>query len=479
VTAARANENMSHPPGAPNHSSELYATLTAPDHALAPHTCGDILRGHIHYRCLNPNTTITHLSANFKCKIRTLISTGSGNNRRTYKSKVYLFHFNINYINNATPMTGTSSWPFEWQIPWTTLPHPTQTVFGPSADFDMGDARPLPPSMEQWGDGHSQSITYYVEPVAVRPGKLITHKVKDKLCITFRPPRADPNPGQQLQSRANDIVRESRLLDPVKAAQPWGMKEKTKSLFKSSKDDPDPRVRFTLRSSMPMIAVANQPMPLNLELAYDKDKSTAPTQPSVELVSFHARLTAVTSFRVAVKALFSVRDYGLVRQNTSKIDICNVVLKPQPIHDGMRLGELIPTFGISADIPPTFKSFSISRGYVLKVTARVKCAERIGEIELGKHGLLILPEHWRPHPSEVANMPMPMYLQQQHQLTSGPDSGQALALPGARPEKAEYVPQNEADGGSAPAYAEGAPPAYHDVTAEESGKTQHWNDEKR
>lgn len=69
---------------------ELFITLDDGDHMNAIHTCGDIVRGNVHLRP-HSDITVNNLDVAFKCKIKTFITTGSGNNRRTHKAKAYLF----------------------------------------------------------------------------------------------------------------------------------------------------------------------------------------------------------------------------------------------------------------------------------------------------------------------------------------------------------------------------------------------------
>ncbi|MCJ1446971.1 MAG: hypothetical protein MMC23_007479 [Stictis urceolatum] len=402
---------------------ETYITLAEGDHMNALHTCGDILRGHVHFRPNSSETTLSSLVVNFKCKVRTTITTQSSSqmagagpglvtrSSRTYKSKVYLFDFGTTYIHSPTQITSYQSFPFKFIIPWTVLPHPTQFDISPHPNFEaIGPHTPLPPTLIQTVLNNVETIQYYLEVTALRLGMMITHKLKDRLPILFCPPRQDPHPASQLAFRSNNIFRESRLLDPKKAAEPYGLKERAHHFF-HSKEDPDPHVSFTIHSSVPSVGCVNAPLPVTLDLIYNEAGSSAPVQPPVYLASLYARLTSFTDYRALMRSVFG--DGQIVRQHSQKIDLCHVSLNtPVPLGEGTDLNAMFPQLGLGLNTVPTFRSPTISRWYVIKITAVVVSAEKKSEIELGKHGFVVLPGVVRQFPGpmgmEAPSVPPPM-----------------------------------------------------------------------
>ena len=109
-------------------------------------------------------------------------------------------------------------------------------------------------------------------------------------------------------------------------------------------------------------------------IEYEPARSTAPEVPTIYLTNIHARLTAITDCRVPHEALFNNRGGNDTPRYEEKIDIVNQSFN-MPMYNHMQLDELIGGLRTLPNLPPSFKSYNISRHYILIVTAVVTCAQ--------------------------------------------------------------------------------------------------------
>ena len=393
---------------------QFYLTLENGDQLHALHTSGDTIRGKVHLRPFgNESLSVTNLRVNFKCKARTLITVHSNNasshrTSTTHKSSVYLFWFSAEVVSRSITVNSHHSWDVEFQFPWTAMPHPTQISFGANPAFPHQVGHRLPPTWSRDCHGHTQSVEYYLEAIMNRQGRMIDHKNKDRIPLFFCPPLdiPDPAPFRQM-GRAGYIMRTSRLLDPVKKAERYGFRERTKRIFSSNQD---PSARFVVKASAPTVCCVGDVLPINLHVTYNQNSSTAPEQPEISINNFYVRLNDYVQYRVPITRFFG--DSELCKDSDNKINVAGKivsVLAKKIVYDGMSLNEITP-LRLSPALGPSFATFSISRNYVLKVSAVFNCAGKNYDLVLLRHLLTVHPARtlYRPLPGASPSLMQPL-----------------------------------------------------------------------
>jgi hypothetical protein len=367
-----------------------YFTLENGDKPNALHTCGDRIRAkvHLHPSVRNETLSVSNLRVNFKCKVRTVIVTGGGNNRRTHKSSIYLFWFSTEIIRHRNiSINAPQSWDVEFEFPWAVAPHPSQNGFRQNALFKHQAGHPLPPTWSRDCLGHNQTVQYYLESVVTRQGRMMEHGDKGILPLRFSPPLRIPDPPPALMTGMRGrLLRTSRLLDPAKRDEHYGFRERTKNLFSS---DPDPIATFFVTASAPTVCCVGDSLPVTLHIQYDQRTSTAPEQPEVTLKFFHVRLTDTVQYRVSTSGLLG--DSELQRASEEKILIANRAVHPEPIvYEGMSLNEIAPV-PLRLNVGASFATFSVNKSYMLKISAIFHCVGKDFDITLLRHRLTVHP----------------------------------------------------------------------------------------
>ena len=408
---------------------ELYITLIAPDHLNALHTCGDIIRGQVHFRPQS-DKTIDELSVHLKCKLKNNISTGSGDNRRQYTAKAILVWEYKKFINTITPFPATPAgsnhrtWDFEFQFPWEVQANlPSTKPYQTHDEFEHWPGHALPPSYSISFGSDTQSVAYYLEAKIHKPNAIFKSTSKDKMLIQFSPSRAFPPPEMQPLRSTNHLSRSSRWLDPVKRNEKLSLGQKTKRIFSS---EPDPTALFILEGHVPTVLCTDSPIPITLNFHHDLVNSTAPESPEVYIENVRARLTAFVSYRVPLGRGFRGSHTELVRHNDRKIELLNKTFSARPIYDGMQLLDLVPELSMANKAPPMFQTYGIKVYYKLKVSIILTCAKKSGEVVIANHGVTVLPGIQRSPPedridSKMAdlNTELPSY----GESVAGPSSG--------------------------------------------------------
>ena len=385
----------------------MYFTLQNGHDAGTAHTCGDTIRATLHLQPRGEESlSVSDICVKFKCKVRTAITTGGGNNQTTHRSSIYLYCFSTPIpIGSQGSITVNSrqSWDVEFQFPWTVLPHPTQTDCRPHPAFPHEAGHRLPPTWSRLCNSNTQSVHYYLEWTMTRKGRLIDHNNKDRLPLVFCPPLDIPSPEQFPLSGPKAVIwRESRLLDPAKRGDHYGFREKTKDFFSSSNQNPN--ARFNVTASAPTVCCMIDSLPVKLHLEYREDLSTAPERPEVTIRSLQVRLDDFVQYRVQ-------RKWGgeLVRTSSNKVDVAKKIFSPREVvYDAMNLNDLVPLDILRG---PSFATFNVNRTYMLKISATFSCSGKDFDLVIYRNELTIHPARimYRPfpgsHPQGEAPMP--------------------------------------------------------------------------
>jgi hypothetical protein len=276
----------------------------------------------------------------------------------------------------------------EFQFPTVTMPHASQSVVAPEshAVFEWEPGHALPPSFSAKIGSYSQSIEYYLEAEMNPDSHFYRRRHKFRVPLPFSPPRqseAPSPPRLEIVRPGYAVSCSSRLLDPVMAAQPYGLVQKTARLFSNPHKNPDPTAHFAVGGSVPTHALAGQPLPVVLSFTYDVSKSTAPQEPPVYLTHLWARMTVVTDYRVAPLRVIGGKR-KVERQDSRKVDLLICQNVNARLVDGLNdlTGIINPSIRLPADLPPNFTSFNICRSYLLKISVTLKCADKTFEVDI-------------------------------------------------------------------------------------------------
>ncbi|KAL9597141.1 MAG: hypothetical protein Q9219_005363 [cf. Caloplaca sp. 3 TL-2023] len=376
-----------------------YFTLENGDEATAVHTCGDVVRAKVHIQPQNGESlSLKNFSVNFKCEVRTVISTGSGKDSHTHRYSINLFCFSTPIIGQRTiTVNAHQAWDIAFEFPWAIVPHPTHDVFRMNPAFPHESNHRLPPTWQQRCRGYVQTVQYYLESKMIRHGGVMDHNDKHQLPLLFCPPLDLANPPPALTAGPREtIMRTSRLLDPSKRNERHTLRDKVRDLFTSSNQIPS--AIFGIKASAPTVCCVGDSLPITLQLNYDENSSTAPIQPELTISSLYVRLNDFVQYRIPSRSPFA--SYELVRQSDGKIVIAQRFFAQRPVYDGMSLDELASLCLHPSDVGISFATFTISRQYVLKVSATFNCGAKDYDVVLLKHELTVHPARslYRPPP---------------------------------------------------------------------------------
>lgn len=313
-------------------------------------------------------------------RTKTKIMRRNGNSRVTYRGRHHLFSKTVVVHTESTPLErgGTYKWPFVMAFP-TGLPS--------IKDSDQQVNNRLPPSFEdnamEWGAHYESFIEYKLNASICRHQSNEVMHFTD-LGIKYAPtfPADKPIPDPRNQTFMQRFMAKSLLLLPENDGRELTFKEKTKSVFHSSKL---PAAAFKFTATCPSVVLAGTKFILMAGLEHLPGETTAPQTPTVELQSIYASLKCYTSV-VAEGAFHNPQDTAestLWKKTWTGLRAFN---------KGEAWTKILST-ALPGMLAPTFKTFNISRQYCLKIHATIKCADKTFDFVAGsgRTTLLVLP----------------------------------------------------------------------------------------
>ena len=358
---------------------EFAIVLADGDSPRSIYTSGDRVKGQVVWNA-SRRLTVESIILQFKGVVKTQVMVSSGNSRRAVRGKAFLFDYAHTLSRTLHQDVGQSrSWDFDFVFPNNT-PAASGNRWAEHPKFHHLPGHQLPPT---WSSLDGRQQIYYQIKVSAHTPLVFRRPLKDRVNLIYSPYRSVQYPDYLLCKRTTTVVRTTRKLDSALPVQHRSVKESARSLFGSSIPS-EPTSTFFVHSEVPRIVYVNGKLPIFIDIEHDLAKSTSREIPVIHLKDFHARLTEYTGVRVP---------NNHIRDSDRKITIDRRYYG-RPLTERMNLGEAW-NISIEGHIPPTFKTYSMSREYVLKVTATVVCARKEYEIELGRHGLLILPGPYR------------------------------------------------------------------------------------
>ncbi|MCJ1354822.1 MAG: hypothetical protein MMC33_004812 [Icmadophila ericetorum] len=362
---------------------------------------GSIIKGLVG---VDPQSSLllSNVSISLKGRITTRIDEGSGEHKRIYRQKNYLFSISNTLRNGGPLVREATTWRFEFQFPETVQPYPQENEIIPGDGFVHLPGHPLPPTWES-SDRWSQ-ISYYLEVFAYDTTAVFRNEIKNRLPLQFRPSRSIENPLPIPYYRKTPHHFESYKLDPEYGTQHLSFREMARKVFTAS--EPKPRLSFHVRSSIPQQAIPGASFPIMIGLEHDPSSTTAPMIPPIYLQHLHVRLTNSYQTRVQARLFLKVRNHA--QMYSKKIVILNRGFINLAMGERMEMIELLPAdyLKVPENLLPTFSSYTVAGNYMIKVTATIRVLDKFFELELGKVPLLVHPKEYTvQNPSLEIGMP--------------------------------------------------------------------------
>lgn len=330
-------------------------------------------------------------------RTKTKIVRKRGNNSRSvYRGRHSLFSKSIIIQSTSTPLqAGQSySWPFSISFPGNLPPSAIQQRLPSPVDDE------LPPTFRDenigFGTDYEGFVEYTLRATVFKHqsgAAIYTHEIPVKYLPTFPIGRAVPDPRDRSASQTFDA--RSLLLLPENEGRELTFKEKTKSVFQSSKL-PNSVFRFTV--SYPTIVLAGSRFMITAGIEHIPSSSTAPQVPQVEIDQLYVSLKGYSHMEAEGTFHEHAHDSEdtLFKKTWGKIG---------PFTKGEGWTKMLSaTF--PEHIPASFKTYNITRRYFLKVAAKLKCVDKNFDFvaQSGRSQLLVLP---RRRPAAQEQLPAP------------------------------------------------------------------------
>ncbi|KAF2096493.1 hypothetical protein NA57DRAFT_78096 [Rhizodiscina lignyota] len=326
--------------------------IIRPDFANQNYGTGDTVTGQVMLLNAKPEL-IGRVFIELWGRTKTKIIRRNGNSRVTYRGRHHLFSKVEVIQQTSTPLEAghTYGFPFSVTFP-TTLP--------PMADgSDQGLDKTLPPSFRddemEWGAHFESFVEYKLTANICRHQSNIVMRTTE-LALNYVPTLRNDQvvPDGRSTSSSQKFIARSLLLLPENEGRELTFKEKTKSVFSSSKL---PAAAFKFTVSYPTTVLAGDRFLISAGIEHLPGESTAPT-PAVELQSIY----------ISLKGWTNVQAEGVFHNPQDNLEA--TLWKKQWINVGLfNKGEgwtkMLST-ALPELLPPTFKTFNMGRSYCFK-----------------------------------------------------------------------------------------------------------------
>ncbi len=273
--------------------------------------------------------------------------------------------------HGQTSNVDRNEWPFSFTLPLDcTLSQSYSAITSPH--FNSDPSQPLPISFMDNSQDGSCSILYKLQATLVSPprdGYYTNEGCTEKVDISVYLPRNIEQPPFNFNDKRVEFTYRSLLLLPREERElvhrPLTIKERLK--LKTPSTEHLPKAVFAIRVQTPSVAVIGRPLPLMLHVDYDADASTVPP-PIFHLKRVSIHLCEATS-------IWSLTGTG---ESESTRWTKEVTLQAKDfetriprVEERLDLRKVMDTL-VNRDLPPTFKTFNITRTYSLKVFVRLE-----------------------------------------------------------------------------------------------------------
>lgn len=297
-------------------------------------------------------------------RTKTKIVRKRGNNSRSvYRGRYTLFSKSIIINSTSTPLTAgqTYRWPFAVSFP---------SLLPPNNPRPAGTDDTLPPTFRDENVGfvidYESFVEYTIRATIFKhqsAAPVYTHEIPVTYSPTFPIGRQLPDPGDRSSSETFDA--RSLLLLPENQGRELTLKEKTRSVFQSSKL-PNSTFRFTV--SYPTRVLAGSRFMITAGIEHIPGSSTAPETPQIEIDNLYVSLKGAT--HISAEGVF--HEHGHSSEDTLFKQTWRNV-GPFTKGDGWTK-MLSATF--PERVPVSFHTVNITRRYFLKVAAKIKCVDK-------------------------------------------------------------------------------------------------------
>ncbi|KAL8727295.1 MAG: hypothetical protein Q9181_005759 [Wetmoreana brouardii] len=368
-----------------------------------PHTPGSRVSGTVslHGDGTHNVQTIKIIFAG-RCKTK-VTENGYNNTRIHHRGRVPLFHYEQTLFKGPYTLRAPHQWQFNF-----TFPQQCNTCGGrffksSSSVFDDDMHQPLPPSFSHgssslMGSDVETFICYELEAALVTPpntrGNLQVTKT-----LTLKVQRGNQNPEPRLSYACSPQYVQSLYLLPGYQHRAPTLGEKLKAKVKSGKL---PKAQYLLKALLPTVGVLGQPLPLALGVSHDEHHSTTTDAPTVFLRKVNVKLVSTTWVRCASGSMWSSND--VIEQVTSDHRIGEQDFSHEHLQMADRM-DISSMMGLalstgrsffSESLAPTFKTFNITRSYILKVHVTTECGKQKRFKDFNSSQFLLLAEDCLP-----------------------------------------------------------------------------------
>ena len=366
---------------------------------------GDVVSGRVYLRAANP-ITIRQIHISLIARINTRISIKTGNGTSDLQGRVEFFARNQTLFEGPLMLKGDiqQSWPFWFRLP-VDCSEKEGDIFKPDIcpmdTYDNSVSQALPPTFaacQQALNSLNECSISYELTATVRTDQapiLDSGDVTQTISLDVLSPRSEMTPDLQIVPIPRRLYFSSQeFFAPSIVERPRrSLRVIMRELVESFKMDRLPLVIFDIVTQLPTVGIMGQPLPITLGLEHDLQSSTAQTLPVVELKEFIITLICHTKqvTRGGKQALWPRSDDRSVHWNEQEILVHWI--GNASISESLDLRTL-HQLALPLRFAPTFRTFSISRSYTLKLKCIIECVRERRRFELVSQDFQVLSSEY-------------------------------------------------------------------------------------
>ncbi|OCK85945.1 hypothetical protein K432DRAFT_255633, partial [Lepidopterella palustris CBS 459.81] len=320
--------------------------------------------------------------------------------RRTYKAEAPLFNYEKVLMSGFTVAANKCSWSFEFTFPELTQARHSRWVHGSNY---MKDIHQLPPSFHIYTNepGGEAMIKYYIEAKLTRAGSKPNKASTHTLLFNNSARQSLPEPRLRSHQLAQQTWKSTNL-----RLEKHTLTQKISHVITRNPELRTPCIRLVPTLHCPETVTPGQRIPLSLSLKQIRRSPVDPESPRCTL----DRLTVtISTYTRAICGGLACQPQDIVAKHRTCISRCDINL---PITLDDTSVDLTHNFRLddNAESIPAFKTYTISRSYILTAEICIICHGKHFQIS-SSTPLGILPRipdlYHRDHDELVD--PLPLY----------------------------------------------------------------------
>lgn len=293
-------------------------------------------------------------------------------------------------------------WPFEFILPSGTQPGPiNKSKYSGDRNFNRSPGHPLPPTFERGTrsetDADDIAIRYSLEATVSKPH--LTHAFQPEILqversLAFSPTRETGVYRPILSPIVKSLTTAGAHLTDLQATHHSLRDQHSfREQFLPTVDLPHylhhSKPSFELRAECPDITCANALLPLIIGIEHLGHRKNTPVNvPIIYLRNVAVALESIT--RVRVPAHFHSLGPEPQERSAEKTSIADSGDMRIPLTETWEASQAIQDLFISDTTLPTFKTYNISRTYILHIDLKLECEQKNFGVKM-ERGLTVLP----------------------------------------------------------------------------------------